>query len=123
MSGFFDNILNSAMSRLSGPLQKKLGNNLGELLTSEQGIQTLLQQAKSVGLDEQVRSWIGSGKNLPISSDEVRALLSNEQVQTLISKTGISSSLIMPALAVIMPRLVDSQTPDGKVDGEPPATA
>lgn len=123
MSGFFNNILNSAISSLSSPLQKKLGGSLSELLMSEQGIQTLLQQAKAAGLDEKVRSWIGNGKNLPISTEEVQTLLSNEQVQTLISKTGISSSLIMPALAMILPRLVDSRTPDGKVNGEPPATA
>lgn len=123
MSGFLNNILNSAISGLSGPLQQKLGGMLGEYFTSGPGIQMLLNQANSNGLGDKVKSWIGTGKNLPISSEEVQSLLTNEQVQNLISKTGISSSLIMPALAMLLPKLIDSNTPDGKVDGVPPTSA
>ena len=45
-----------------------------------QGIASKLQAA---GFGDQVKSWLGNGANLPISADQLRSALGNEQVQQM----------------------------------------
>ncbi|WP_336946673.1 YidB family protein [Asaia sp. BMEF1] len=110
MSGFFGSMINSALGSMGDKLKEKLGGSIGEYLTSEQGLQMLLDQARKAGLEDKVRSWIGSGENLPISADELRALLTDEQVQMLVSKTGLPAGALLPALAQFLPGVVDHHT-------------
>lgn len=120
MSGFLGNIVNSALGAVGSQLQQKLGGSFSEFLTSGQGMQMLLDQARKAGLEDKVRSWIGTGENLPISTDEIRSLLTDEQVQMLVSKTGLPAGAILPALAQLLPHAVDQHTPEGRT---PAATA
>ncbi len=120
MSGFFGSMINSALGSVGDKLKEKLGGSIGEYLTSEQGIQTLMDQARRAGLEDKVRSWIGSGENLPISADELRALLTDEQVQMLVSKTGLPAGALLPALAQFLPSVIDHHTSE---QGEAPPAA
>ncbi|QNT78325.1 YidB family protein [Entomobacter blattae] len=74
------------------------------------GVQLLLEQAEKAGLGDKVRSWIGSGENLPITADELRQILSSEQVNHFLSKTGIPANILMPAIAFLLPKAVDNHT-------------
>ena len=118
MSGFFGSMINSAIGSMGDKLKEKLGGSVGEYLTSEQGIQTLVEQARRAGLEDKVRSWIGSGENLPISADELRALLTDEQIQMLVSKTGLPAGALLPALAQFIPGVVDQHSSE---QDQPPA--
>ena len=60
MSGFFGNLIGQALGALGGEGQQKLGSSFQEFLSGG-GLQTLIQQAKSAGLDDKIRSWIGNG--------------------------------------------------------------
>ncbi|WP_373319268.1 YidB family protein [Asaia krungthepensis] len=110
LSGFFGSMINSALGSVGDKLREKLGGSIGEYLTSEQGIQTLMDQARRAGLEDKVRSWIGSGENLPISADELRSLLTDEQIQMLVAKTGLPAGALLPALAQFLPSVVDHHT-------------
>jgi len=115
MSGFFGNIMNSAMGALGGQLGDKLGGSFGDMLKGE-GLNMLISQAKNAGLEDKIRSWIGSGENLPITADELRNVLTDQQVQMLVSKTGLPASAVLPALAQLLPSAVDSHTQDAAPD-------
>ncbi|AOX17405.1 YidB family protein [Kozakia baliensis] len=123
MSGFLGNIMNSALGALGSQVQQKLGGSFGEFLNGP-GLQMLLNQARNAGLEDKVRSWIGNGENLPISTDEIRNLLSDQQIQTLVSKTGLPAATLLPALATLLPHAVDQHTPNGTTpDGTPAENA
>ncbi|AQS88933.1 hypothetical protein AA101099_2071 [Neoasaia chiangmaiensis NBRC 101099] len=109
MSGFFGNIVNQAMNALGAEAQQKLGGSFSELLQG-QGLQALRQQAENAGLADKVRSWIGNGENLPISAAEIRNLLTDQQLEAFVSRTGIPASVILPALAEFLPTAVDQHT-------------
>lgn len=109
MSGFLGNLVNQAMGAVGGQLADKFGGHIGDMLKGE-GLNLLLQQAKNAGLEEKIQSWIGNSENLPISSDELRNLLTSDQVQTIVSKTGLSAETILPALAQFLPAAVDKHT-------------
>ncbi|MFT9381235.1 MULTISPECIES: YidB family protein [unclassified Gluconobacter] len=114
MSGFFGNIVNQAMGALGGQLGDKLGGSFGDMLKGE-GLNMLIAQAKSAGLDEKIHSWIGNGENLPITTDELRNLLTNEQIQMIVAKTGLPAATILPAIAQLLPAAVDKHTTEDQL--------
>jgi uncharacterized protein YidB (DUF937 family) len=77
-----------------------------------QGLVTKLQQG---GLDEQVRSWLGNGANLPITADQLRAALGNEQVQQLARELGLPIDGALKLLAEHLPAVVDQASPNGTI--------
>ncbi|QDH16503.1 YidB family protein [Swingsia samuiensis] len=114
MSGFFGNIMNQAVGALGGQLGDKIGEHFGDFIRGN-GLQMLLSQASKVGLQDKVQSWIGNGENLPISADELRSLLSNEQINAILEKTGLPVGTVLPLIAQVLPNLVDKHTPEGTV--------
>lgn len=88
-------------------------------LGSLQGIVNKLQEA---GLGNQVQSWLGSGANLPVSADQLRAALGNEQVRQIAQQLGLPVDAAMKLLAEHLPTAVDQASPNGTVE-EPSAEA
>ncbi|GAN86663.1 YidB family protein [Komagataeibacter intermedius] len=115
MSGIFNDVMGK-LSDLAGAsgLSQQVHSYLSQLLTPDT-LSTLLTQAEQAGLGDKVRSWIGDGHNLPISTDELRSLLSSQQVQAMVDKTGLPAATILPVLAHLLPEAVNTQTPQGQV--------
>lgn len=82
----------------------------------------LVQRLEQGGLGEQVSSWLGSGANLPVSADELRAALGNEQVQRIAQQFGIPTDRILQILAQHLPETVDKASPNGKIEEPGQAT-
>ena len=80
--------------------------NLGNL----QGLVNQLQQA---GLDKQVQSWLGSGANMGITPDQLRAALGSDQVKQLAQHFGIDPDAALKLLAEHLPNVVDQASPNG----------
>src|SRR5262245_55578173 len=83
--------------------------NFGDL----QGIVAKLQQG---GLTEQVKSWLGNGANLPVTVDQLRAALGNQQVQELARQFGIPVDAALKFLSDHLPTAVDQASPNGKLE-------
>ena len=115
MSGIFNDVMGK-LAGLAGStgLAEQVHSYLSQLLTPAT-ISSLLAQAEQAGLDDKVKSWIGDGHNLPISTDELRSLLSNQQVQAMVDKTGLPAATILPVLAHLLPEAVNTQTPQGTI--------
>jgi uncharacterized protein YidB (DUF937 family) len=79
-------------------------------LGSLQGIVTKLQQG---GLNDQVRSWLGNGANLPVTADQLRSALGNEQVQQIARQLGLPVDAALKLLAEHLPTAVDQASPNG----------
>ena len=80
--------------------------NMGDL----QGMLAKLQQG---GLGPQVQSWLGSGANMPISADQLRSALGNDQVKQLAAHFGIPVDSALKLLAEHLPTAVDQASPNG----------
>ncbi len=78
------------------------------------GIEGLLQKFQQSGLGDIFRSWISTGKNLPVSAEQILQAL-GPQVDQLSQKAGLSASQAPSVLAQLLPLLIDRLTPDGKV--------
>ena len=82
--------------------------NLGDL----QGLVNKLQQG---GLNDQVKSWLGNGANLPITAEQLQAALGNEQIRQLAEHFGLPADAALKLLAEHLPAIVDKASPNGKL--------
>jgi uncharacterized protein YidB (DUF937 family) len=73
--------------------------NLGSL-------QGLLGQLEQGGLGQQVQSWLGSGPNMPVSADQLRAVVSDEHVQQIAQHIGVDPNVVLNLLAEHLPSAV-----------------
>jgi uncharacterized protein YidB (DUF937 family) len=65
------------------------------------------------GLGPQVQSWLGSGANLPVTPDQLRAALGNDHVRQLAQHFGIDPDAALKLLADHLPNAVDQASPQG----------
>jgi len=116
-------LLDSIVGQVSGSLSNAGGGQGGlmevvmGLINNPDtgGIQGLINAFKEKGLGNLVGSWIGSGQNLPISAEQIQAVLGSEQVQAIAQKLGLSTAEISSGLATLLPQVIDKLTPDGQV--------
>ena len=79
------------------------------------GLGGLLDQFNKAGLGDQVKSWVGTGSNLPISADDITRALGHGPLGDFAAKAGISPDAASGQLASILPQLVDKLTPQGQM--------
>jgi uncharacterized protein YidB (DUF937 family) len=65
------------------------------------------------GLDAQVKSWLGPGANLPITEEQLKAVLGNAQVQDFARHLGLPVDQAMKVMAQYLPEIVDKASPNG----------
>jgi len=85
------------------------------LLGGQGGLQNLISQFGAKGLGDVVGSWVSTGKNLPISPDQLQGVLGNDAVKNIASKLGMDTKSVTSQLSNLLPQVVDKLTPDGKV--------
>jgi uncharacterized protein YidB (DUF937 family) len=76
------------------------------------GLVTKLQQG---GLGPQVQSWLGNGANMPITADQLKAVLGNDQVQEFARHMGLPVDAMLKLLAEHLPNIVDQASPNGVI--------
>src|SRR5580698_2870383 len=67
------------------------------------------------GLGPQVQSWLGNGQNMPITADQLKAVLGNAQLQDLARSAGLPVDDILKLMAQYLPEIVDKASPNGKL--------
>jgi uncharacterized protein YidB (DUF937 family) len=78
-------------------------------------LQGLVNQLQAGGLNSQVQSWLGSGANLPVTAEQIRAALGNEQVRQLAEHFGVPVDAALKVLAEHVPTAVDQASPNGQL--------
>lgn len=79
------------------------------------GLAGLVQSFRDKGLGDLVSSWVGAGQNSPVSSEQIQSALGSERLKQLAAKVGIAPETAASGLALVLPKLIDKLTPDGKV--------
>jgi len=79
------------------------------------GLQGMVAAFEQNGLGGVVASWIGTGQNLPVSAEQIQAVLGNEQVQAMAKRLGLPVDQIASHLSQLLPQVVDKMTPGGAI--------
>ena len=75
----------------------------------------LVAQLQQGGLQKQVQSWLGPNANLPITADQLKAVLGNSQVQDMARHLGLPVDAAMNMLAQHLPNVVDQASKSGQL--------
>ncbi len=83
------------------------------------GLGGMLEQLKAAGLSKQVDSWVGTGANMPVSGDQIKAALGSAKLNEIAKNTGISHDEAADGLAKHLPDIINHLSPNGNVpDGD-----
>ncbi|KJC49141.1 hypothetical protein UP09_07915 [Bradyrhizobium sp. LTSP885] len=91
---------------------------LGEVLGSgsgQGGLSAIVAKLQQGGLGDQVKSWIGTGQNLPITAEQLQQVLGSDTVKQLAARFNIPVDQLSQVLAHQLPAAVDHASPDGKL--------
>ncbi len=112
--GLLDSVLGSlAKGGSTNPLLDSVLSMVND--PAHGGLDGLVRSFQDRGLGGIVDSWVSTGKNLPISADQVAQGLGSDQLASLASKLGMSQGDVSSQLAQLLPDVVDKLTPNGKV--------
>jgi uncharacterized protein YidB (DUF937 family) len=108
-----------------GGLGDILKNGLGGLLAGgaagsvlSGGLNDLLKQLQQSGQGDVAKTWVGTGPNKAISSDDLAKALGGDQISTLMAHTGLSRQDLLAGLSQYLPEAVNQLTPDGRLPTE-----
>lgn len=77
------------------------------------GLPGLLDRFRTFGFDDQVRSWIGDGRNLNVTRHDVERVMGPADLQSLAERSGVPADAAAQEMAALLPQLVNMLTPSG----------
>lgn len=121
--GLFDgalgNVVGNVLNEALGTGQAQGGGQMMRmamaLLQQHGGLAGIVDLLDKNGLGQQVASWVGTGENQPVNSEDLGQALGGQILGSLASKLGISSQDVSQGLAQHLPQLINHLTPDGQV--------
>lgn len=115
--GLLDSVLGSLSQGGSGSGGNPLLETVLSMVNNPDtgGLAGLLQKFQEHGLGNVADSWVSTGKNLPISGDQVQEALGSGALGDIASKLGLSTGDVSSQLADLLPGVVDKLTPNGQM--------
>lgn len=116
------NFQGSEMSFLKGILGGVVGAEalslLKDYVEKHGGIEGVVAELEQTSVGQQVKSWVGTGENLPVSADQIRDALGSQKMKDLAASVGIPPEKVSDLLAQYLPVAVDKATPEGKLPSQ-----
>ena len=79
------------------------------------GLAGLANKFQQGGLGDVLQSWVSTGQNLPVSPEQLNAVLGNDTLGALARQLGVNPGDAAGALSKMLPQVVDRLTPDGQM--------
>ncbi len=106
--GFLDGVL-------GGVVGGEMASVVGALIEKHGGVQGIVAQMESQGLGGTVKSWVGTGANLPVSADQLHRAFGADPLRELAAKIGLHPQDLADKLAQALPQAINKLTPTGAV--------
>lgn len=112
--GVFDTIAASVLDQMAG---EKAGTAkiAIEMFNQYGGLSGILAKFQDNGLADIAASWVGTGENKPISSQQITDVLGADTIKQMAQKFDLDASVLSSQLAENLPKVVDKMTPNGEV--------
>jgi len=92
------------------------GTSAGSVLSG--GLRDLVERFTQNGRAEAADSWVKTGPNQPIGSDQLEQAIGPDVLATLSEQTGLSREELLARLTRDLPGAVDTFTPQGRLPTE-----
>jgi uncharacterized protein YidB (DUF937 family) len=115
--GLLDSIAGGVRDAIGGGVHSGLAGEALNMIGGGQGggLARLVTAFEGHGLGNIIQSWISTGRNLPVSPDQIARVLGNGQIAQLAARFGVAPEEVSAQLANVLPRIVDSLTPHGSI--------
>ena len=100
---------------IGGAIGAEMVTVVNGIIQQHGGLSGVVDQFQKQGLGDTIKSWIGTGQNLPISPDQIHKVLGSDMIAQLAAKLGTTPDALAAKLSTVMPSLVDNMTPGGVV--------
>ena len=104
-----------------GGVLDKLGGLLGGASAGgvlSGGLRDLVDRFKQSGHGQAADSWVNTGPNRPLRTDELEQAIGPDTLNTLSAHTGLSREELLSRLTREIPTAVDKFTPEGRLPTE-----
>ena len=92
------------------------GASVGSVLSG--GLRDLVERFKQNGQGHAADSWVNTGPNQPLGSDQLEQAIGPDVLNTLAQHTGLSREELLSRLTRELPAAVDKFTPEGRLPTE-----
>jgi uncharacterized protein YidB (DUF937 family)/outer membrane protein OmpA-like peptidoglycan-associated protein len=120
--GLFDSIVTGVKERagLGGDQASGLLAILLGIMTDPRGggFSGFIDKFRNAGLGDVVNSWISTGPNTPLTNDQVESAIGADTIDSISRQSGVDRATAAGALGGMIPVVVDTLTPDGKIPDE-----
>ena len=119
----FDSVMSGVAKGLVNGLDPAKIPDLGQKYlrqTELRSIPGLLKRLQEGGLDAEVKSWLGAGKNLPVMPSQLRAAIGERAMKQLANAIGLPVTQVLFYMADLLPSAVERMSARGML--EPSAT-
>jgi len=82
------------------------------------GLDKVLSGLRAEGKGAQAESWISTGENDAVSGADLESAMGKEEISRIAAKLGLSEEETADALAEVLPRVVDTVSPQGELPAE-----
>ncbi len=79
------------------------------------GLGGLVEQFTRNGMGDAVKSWVGSGQNMPVSADQISQGMGSDMLGQLAQQLGMGHGDLAGQLSQMLPQVVDKLTPNGQL--------
>ena len=116
--GLLDEVISMAASGSGGQAQHATAlSAIISYVNSPQvgGIAGLQKMFHDGGLGSIFTSWVSSGQNLPVSTDQLQNVLHGGALQQAAQQSGLNVSQLTGMMSTLLPHLVDKLSPNGQL--------
>jgi uncharacterized protein YidB (DUF937 family) len=78
------------------------------------GMNSLIDNLSSSGMDDQVKSWVGTGDNKVITPDQVTQAFGADHIAQAAKDAGCTPQEAASELSKVLPQVVDTASPSGQ---------
>jgi uncharacterized protein YidB (DUF937 family) len=104
----------SSKDLLPGGLGELLGGAAAGTALSG-GLGALIKEFQQRGLGQAAQSWVGTGPNQKIASNDLARALGTDTIDALSKQTGVGHEDLLAGLSQHLPNLIDQLTPNGRL--------
>ena len=115
LDGLMGSLLGGQQQGGTNPLLQIAMQMLADRGNAGGGLGGLMNTLQNAGLGDQLKSWIGTGENMPISGDQLSQALGSDKLREIASRLGMSHGEVSGGLADILPQMIDKLSPNGQL--------
>ena len=104
--GMFDGIL-------GGIVGAEMATVVNHLIERHGGVAGIVGELQQKGLGNAVKSWVATGPNQPVNTDQLHQALGAGAVAELATRFGLSPQDLLARLSQALPTAIDKLTPGG----------